>query len=146
MMLWRACAFESRKGRSSLDSERLGIGSQQTGPEKRNHHSPQRLTLVDATLDACFAPAAPDQLIGDTAHDSDALDERLEAERGIALIAPHRSNRRGTPTQTGRLLRRYRRRVGGVTDSVTGSPPHMITLAPLTPHARRPDATSVGPS
>lgn len=49
-------------------------------------------------------------MIGDKAYDSDALDDRLAAERGIALIAPHRRNRRRLPTQDGRPLRRYRRR------------------------------------
>jgi transposase len=49
-------------------------------------------------------------VIGDKAYDSDALDARLQAERGIALIAPHRSNRRRPPTQGGRPLRRYHRR------------------------------------
>ena len=72
--------------------------------------SPHEVTLVDATLDACFAPTAPDRLIGDKAYDSDALDLRLQAERGITLIAPHKRNRRRPPTQDGRPLRRYRRR------------------------------------
>jgi transposase len=49
-------------------------------------------------------------VIGDKAYDSDALDDRLQAERGIVLIAPHRSNRRRPPTQDGRPLRRYHRR------------------------------------
>ena len=72
--------------------------------------SPHEVTLVEATLDACFAPDLPDRLIGDKAYDSDALDARLLDERGIALIAPHRSNRRRTVTQDGRPLRRYCRR------------------------------------
>ena len=71
--------------------------------------SPHEVTLVEATLDACFAPDLPDRLIGDKAYDSDALDRRLEAERGLALIAPHRRTRRRA-TQDGRPLRRYRRR------------------------------------
>lgn len=72
--------------------------------------SPHEVTLVEATLDACFAPDIPERLIGDKAYDSDALDTRLQAERGLVLIAPHRSNRRRAPTQDGRPLRRYRRR------------------------------------
>lgn len=72
--------------------------------------SPHEVTLAEATLDACFAPAAPARLIGDRAYDSDALDHRLAAERGIALIAPHRRNRRRPASQDGRPLRRYRRR------------------------------------
>lgn len=47
-------------------------------------------------------------MIGDCAYDSDPLDQRLAAQ-GVALIAPHRSNRK-RKTQDGRLLRRYRRR------------------------------------
>ena len=72
--------------------------------------SPHEVTLVDATLDACFAPAVPLRMIGDRAYDSDALDARLRAEHGIAMIAPHRTNRRRAPTQDGRPLRRSRRR------------------------------------
>ena len=72
--------------------------------------SPHEVTLVDATLDACFAPDLPERLIGDKAYDSDSLDARLATERGVTLIAPHKSNRRRPPTQDGRSLRRYRRR------------------------------------
>jgi transposase len=53
--------------------------------------------------------ARPERLIGDKAYDSDLLAERL-AERGIELIAPHRSNRTKPKTQDGRPLRRYKRR------------------------------------
>jgi len=68
------------------------------------------VTLVDATLDQRFTAATPERLIGDKAYDSDTLDARLAAERGIEVIAPHRTNRRRPPTQDGRPLRRYRRR------------------------------------
>jgi transposase len=71
--------------------------------------SPHEVTLVDATLNAWFAPVPPTRLIGDRAYDSDPLDSRL-AEQGIELIAPHRANRRKLVTQDGRPLRRYRRR------------------------------------
>jgi transposase len=71
--------------------------------------SPHEVTLVDATLDARFIDELPQRLIGDRAYDSDPLDERL-AEKGIEMIAPHRSNRRKSKTQDGRPLRRYRRR------------------------------------
>jgi transposase len=47
-------------------------------------------------------------MIGDKAYDSDKLDERLERERAIQLIAPNRGKRR--KTQDGRPLRRYLRR------------------------------------
>jgi transposase len=48
-------------------------------------------------------------VIGDRAYDSDALDQEL-AERGIEMIAPHKSNRVKAQTQDGRALRRYKRR------------------------------------
>ena len=51
----------------------------------------------------------PQRVIADKGYDSDGLRERLR-QRGIALIAPHRSNRCHTPPQDGRILRRYRRR------------------------------------
>jgi transposase len=72
--------------------------------------SPHEITLVDATLDACFLEELPAQLIGDKAYDSDKLDNRLVEGRGIAMIAPHRENRLRAPTQDGRALRRYKRR------------------------------------
>ena len=49
-------------------------------------------------------------MIGDRAYDSDPLDARLQQQYGIALIAPHKSNRRRLKTQDGRRLRRYCRR------------------------------------
>lgn len=64
---------------------------------------------MEATLDAVVTAAPPARLIGDRAYDSDPLDRRLQGERGVELIAPHRSNRRHV-TQDGRPLRRYRRR------------------------------------
>jgi transposase len=48
-------------------------------------------------------------LIGDRAYDSDVLDREL-AERGIEMIAPHKSNRVKAQTQDRRVLRRYKRR------------------------------------
>lgn len=71
--------------------------------------SPNEVTLVDATLDVLLTRGTPQRLIGDKAYDSDALDRRLAAERGIEMIAPHRRGRR-VATQDGRALRRYRRR------------------------------------
>ena len=44
------------------------------------------------------------------AYDSDILDKQMEANYGIELIAPHRSNRIKPRTQDGRKLRRYRKR------------------------------------
>ena len=66
-------------------------------------------SLVAETLVQSFVAAQPRRLIGDKAYDSDPLDAEL-AERGIELIAPHRTNRKKAPTQDGRPLRRYRRR------------------------------------
>lgn len=67
------------------------------------------MTLVEGTLDQVVTLGDVAVLIGDAAYDSDGLDARLRQERGITLIAPHRSNRR-RPTQDGRPLRRYVRR------------------------------------
>ena len=72
--------------------------------------SPHEVTLVEATLEAAHVDELPTRLVGDRAYDSDALDARLAAERGVELIAPHRSNRRRPKTQDGRPLRRYKRR------------------------------------
>ena len=71
--------------------------------------SPHEVTLVGETLLQSFVARQPERLIGDKAYDSDPLDAEL-AERGIELIAPHRSNRSKPRTQDGRALRRYRRR------------------------------------
>lgn len=70
---------------------------------------PHEVTLVDATLAQRFTRALPERLIGDRAYDSDPLDARLRTQ-GIALIAPHRKNRKKRAIQDGRPLRRYRRR------------------------------------
>ena len=55
--------------------------------------SPHEVKLVEATIDSGFTQYAPDRIIGDKAHDSNGLDERLLEERGIEMIAPHRRNR-----------------------------------------------------
>jgi transposase len=52
----------------------------------------------------------PQRLVCDKAYDSDALRQRLQNERGIEVICPHRKNRRRAALQDGRPLRRYRRR------------------------------------
>jgi transposase len=62
------------------------------------------------TLDACLVERSPERLIGDKAYDSDPLDETLEEERSIEVIAPHKSNRRKAKTQDGRKLRRAKKR------------------------------------
>jgi len=71
--------------------------------------SPHEVTLVEATLAQTLTVGRPQRLIGDRAYDSDPLDQRL-AGQGIALIAPHRTNRSRPKTQDDRVLRRYRRR------------------------------------
>jgi transposase len=70
-----------------------------------NHHE---VTLVQLSFDFYMIEAKPQNLIGDKAYDSDALDQELKKE-GVELIAPHRSNRK-LKTQDGRRLRRYTRR------------------------------------
>jgi transposase len=71
--------------------------------------SPHEVTLVETTLAQAVTLGRPQRLIGDRAYDSDPLDQRLAAQ-GIALIAPHRTNRSKPRTQDGRVLRRYQRR------------------------------------
>ena len=65
--------------------------------------------LVPQVLAARFTHRLPRRMIGDKAYDSDPLDATLR-KRGIALIAPHKTNRVRARTQDGRVLRRYRRR------------------------------------
>jgi len=72
--------------------------------------SPHEVKLVEQTLDNMLIDEVPELLIGDKAYDSDPLDERLRAERGVELIAPHKANRKKETTQDGRVLRRYKRR------------------------------------
>jgi transposase len=71
---------------------------------------PHEVKLVDDALDACFLKNVPEKITGDMAYDSDRLDKRLAEERGVELIAPHKSNRVKPATQDGRTLRRYRKR------------------------------------
>ncbi|MEW4491122.1 IS5 family transposase [Thalassoglobus sp. JC818] len=62
-------------------------------------------TLVETSLDERF----PERLIYDKAADADWLRDHL-AEHAVELICPHRKNRKSSPRQDGRPLRRYRRR------------------------------------
>lgn len=71
--------------------------------------SPHEVTLAETTLDGGLVNKYPERLIGDKAYDSDPLDEKLQ-EKGVEMIAPHRSNRVRPKTQDGRPLRRYKRR------------------------------------
>ena len=66
--------------------------------------------LVQQLFDFMLPEAMPERVVGDKAYDSDKLAAEL-ADRGIELIAPHRSNRLPeNKTQDGRPLRRYKRR------------------------------------
>ena len=65
--------------------------------------------LVEPTLDACIVSALPVILIGDKAYNSDPLDVSLRS-RGVAMIAPHKKNRKKPATQDRRRLRRYKHR------------------------------------
>ena len=71
--------------------------------------SPHESQLVEEALGHSFLDELPARLIGDKAYDSDTLDDQMQKQYGIEMIAPHRSNR-VHPTQDGRPLRRYRRR------------------------------------
>ena len=71
--------------------------------------SPHETQLVEATIQQRFTRAKPERLIGDRAYDSDGLDQRLQQNHAIRLIAPHNPMRR-RKTQDGRELRRYCRR------------------------------------
>jgi len=71
--------------------------------------SPHEATLVEETLAQRHTADLPQRMIGDRAYDSDPLDERLQRQYQVQLIAPNRCNKRRR-TQDGRPLRRYRRR------------------------------------
>src|ERR1700746_2499376 len=71
-----------------------------------NHHE---VRLVQLCFDFYMIEAKPENLIGDRAYDSDALDHELRRE-GIEMIAPHRTNQVKPPPQAGPKLRRYARR------------------------------------
>ena len=72
--------------------------------------NPHESTLVQQLFEFMLTNEVPERLIGDKAYDSDPLAEDL-AQRGVELIAPHRSNRKKeNKTQDGRPLRRYKRR------------------------------------
>lgn len=72
--------------------------------------TPHESRLVQSLFDFMLTSETPQRVIGDKAYDSDKLDAEL-AEKGVELIAPHRSNRKPeNATQDGRPLRRYKRR------------------------------------
>lgn len=72
--------------------------------------SRHEIKLVEKTIESVYAPHLSPRLIGDKAYDSDRLDPVIKEKYGIELIAPHKGNRRSSPTQDGRKLRRYRKR------------------------------------
>ena len=72
--------------------------------------SPHETKLVEDTLAARFTQAKPKRMIGDSAYDSDGLDQCLRQKHRIHLIAPQRANRCRRQTQDRRELRRYCRR------------------------------------
>ena len=80
--------------------------------------SPSEMRLAEQTLAAIRVGRRhhagrprqkPLRVIADKGYDCDALRKRRR-RRGIVLIAPLRLNRRRTPPQDGRVLRRYKRR------------------------------------
>ena len=102
-----ACVGKTKRGKGT---KIMAIADRHGRPVAAHVESatPHEVTLVNATLAERFVEKAPERLIGDSAYESDRLDEEL-AERGVELIAPHRSDRK-RKTQDGRPLRRYRRR------------------------------------
>ena len=71
--------------------------------------SPHEVRLLGKTLEHRLIENVPEKPVGDTAYDSDPLDGEL-AQLEIELIALHKRNRKKAKTQTGRKLRRYKRR------------------------------------
>ncbi|MGH8193860.1 MAG: IS5 family transposase [Woeseiaceae bacterium] len=70
--------------------------------------SPHETKFVKQLIEHRLTEGKPERLIGDKAYDSDSLDDDC-MNLGVAMIAPHRSNRKNL-TQDGRELRRYKRR------------------------------------
>lgn len=108
---------ERKKGGLALGPTRRGKGTKIVAVAAGNSlplavsvqsASPAECQLVEEVLAGSFLDELPARLIGDKAYDSDALDQKLESEYGIELIAPNRRKR--SKTQDGRKLRRYRKR------------------------------------
>jgi len=55
--------------------------------------TPHEVKLAEYTLVQMVIPEPPQNLIGDSAYDSDKLDTRLRSY-GFELISPHRTNRK----------------------------------------------------
>jgi transposase len=94
-----------------VDGQGIPLGSQLTSA------SPSEVRLAPSTLATISVPRGgpgrpqqrPLRVIADRGYDSDPLRWQL-LRRGILLISPHRKNRRATPLNDGRALRRYRKR------------------------------------
>ncbi len=73
--------------------------------------SESEVTLIEPTLDQLQIPdRVSEQLLYGKAADSDPLRERIQQDRGIELVCPHRKGRKKKATQDGRALPRYKRR------------------------------------
>ncbi|MGH9601576.1 MAG: IS5 family transposase [Terriglobales bacterium] len=114
-----ASFVEAKKGAMELGPTKHGKGSKILAIADRHglpvavrvtSASPHECQLVEDTLRERYVEPAPERMVGDRGYDSDPLDQRLREQQGVALIAPHRSNRSKPRTQDGRVLRRYRRR------------------------------------
>ena len=64
---------------------------------------------IETLVDVRHIEQTPRHLLYDQAADCDWLRESL-ARRDVALVCPHRRNRKKPATQDGRSLRRYKRR------------------------------------
>lgn len=71
--------------------------------------STSEVHAIETLVDERVTRRKPQRLMYDKAADADWLRDALE-QRGVALICPHRQNRKQPPTQDGRALRRYKRR------------------------------------
>ncbi len=71
--------------------------------------STSEVHAIETLVDERVTRRKPKRLMYDKAADADWLRDALPL-RGVALICPHRKNRKQPPTQDGRALRRYKRR------------------------------------
>jgi len=87
-----------------VDGQGIPLGSHLTSA------SPCEVRVAESTLDAIvLGRQRPARVIADRGYDSDPLRWRL-INRSMLLISPHRKNRRATPLNDGRWLRRFRKR------------------------------------
>lgn len=104
---------ESAPGEQPVSAEAIAAGGAgRPGPWGPSWVPTHRRTLCPLSLDATVTHVSglyPRRLIGDRADDSAPREHTLAAQ-GIALMAPHRRNRRRAPPRDGRPVRRDRRR------------------------------------